>query len=631
LRLGRLIAASCACAPALCAGLPGAAFAADQLAAAVPDLSRLSIEELANLEITSVSRAPEVLSQAPAAVFVVTNDDIRRSGAVSLAEALRLAPNLQVARFDTLSYGITARGFNSIQASNKLLVLIDGRTVYTPLASGVYWQAQAVVVEDVERIEVVSGPGGTLWGTNAVNGVINVISRSSKETQGALLSGTYGNLEKRVLGRFGGRLGDNGTFRVHALLSRRGPLDNLANTALPDEWDNRQAGFRADWDANAGTITLQGDYYDRRADIAGKWWGGNVLGRWAHRFAGGSALQLQAYYDRANRDTTGVVDQLNTYDVSLQHNLAPLGRHSIVWGGGYRITDDYFNNTLNAFNLDPKSRTLGLANLYAQDQIAVAADLHAIVGLKVEHNAFTGFEFLPNVRLAWQRPGGALLWAAVSRAVRTPSRIDRQLTAPGILIGSNFDSEKLIAYEAGYRSQPVTGLSLSVSAFWNEYDNIRSTELTNGGLPVQLLNGRKGHTYGGEAWARYAVRPWWQVSAGVSALGKDIPLKPGHNDISNAQSLGNDPDFQAQLRSQFNLSPDVDFDLAFRAVGELNNPPVPGYVEADARFAWRITPNLELSLAGFNLLHEQHVEAENRPDPVRAVPRSVQFTARVDL
>src|SRR5213593_5305657 len=427
-------------------------------------LKKLSIEQLMNLQVTSVSKRPERLSQTASAIQVITQEDIRRSGASSLPEALRLAANLQVAQLDSRQWAISARGFNSTTA-NKLLVLIDGRTVYTPLFSGVFWDVQEVPLADIDRIEVISGPGATLWGANAVNGVINVITKDAKDTQGFLLAGG-GGTEQHGFGtvRYGAALGSSVRARIYG----RG-FDRDA-TALPsgqdaaDDWHLEQGGFRMDWEASrASRVTVQGDLYDGRiaqdsgGDIAVS--GGNVIAKWSHTLSERSSLAAHLYYDRTDRDIPGVFgEDLDTYDVDLQHRARVGARHEVVWGLGYRLINDRVVNSSGLAFL-PSHVARQWFTGFVQDEIALVPNrLHVALGTKIEHNDYTGFEIQPSGRVSWTVSPSGTLWAAVSRALRTPSRIDRELFAPGqppyfLAGGPDFHSEKLLAYELGYRQQ----------------------------------------------------------------------------------------------------------------------------------------------------------------------------------
>lgn len=575
------------------------------------DFSDFSIEDLANVEITSVSRRAEPLLQAPAAVYVITSEDIRRSGEASLPEIMRLAPSLQVARRDALNYAIAACGLNSYEASNKLLVMIDGRSVYSLLHSGVFWDAQDLMLEDIERIEVVRGPGGAVWGANAVNGVINVITRHTRDTQGLLMSAGAGNVDRHVSGRYGGAIGDSATYRIYAKGFERGNTLTAAGADRPDDWDRLQGGFAFDWTGATDTLNVQGNIYDSSIDaISSEISGRDASVRWVHTFADGSPLEVSAYYDRTRRIAGVLNEGSDTYNIDVQHTFSVGERHNIVWGGGYRVIEDFYTNGSQLVLVNPKD-TFELGSIFVQDEIALAPGLELTLGLKLENYTYTGLEYMPNARLAWTIAPRQMLWGAVSRAVRTPSRLDRELTAPGILSPApDFESETLVAYEAGYRIQPSENAVLSLALFYNVYDELRITALAPPGIGYAaiLRNGIDGHTYGAEAWATYQVTDWWRLGAGFNLLRKDFRLKPGFTDISNRQSLGNDPRHQASLRSYMTPLENVEFDVTVRAVDSLPNPLVPSYVTLDARLGWFITDNVELSIAGTNLLDPQHPE-----------------------
>ena len=594
------------------------------------DLARLSIEELSEIEITSVSKRPERLDEAAASVFVLRNEDIRRSGLASLPEVLRLAPNLHVARIDAQDYAISARGLNSFESANKLLVQIDGRSVYSPLYSGVEWDQHQVVLDDVERIEVVSGPGGTLYGANAVNGVVNVISKSAADTQGLLVNLRAGTVDSSATARFGGAIGQAGHYRVYGMAFERGDLLRADGDEAEDGWSGAQLGFRTDFRQGANRITIQGDAYEAEVDAVagdsgqatGALEGRNLVGRWEHTFSGGDALTVQAYYDKYERTARGIFDAVETVDQQVQH-ATTRGRHNLLVGAEHRSWKDQFRNFVNAFTLDPPSRELTLTSAFAQDQIALRDDLVLTLGVKAEHSSYTGLEWMPNVRLAWRANDTALLWGAVSRVARNPSRLERDLVAPPFLVRGDFQPEQLIAYEVGYRGRPAPGLSVSATAYLHDYDNVRSNDITPGAfLPLRVGNAVEGRTVGLEAWADYDLNDRSRLSAGFSALSKDFETGP--LDISNLEAQGVDPDFQVSLRSQTALRDDLDLDLRVRYVDETPVGSAAGYVgadayaEADARLGWRLTENVELSLAGLNLLQESHREAgETRANEAR--------------
>jgi iron complex outermembrane recepter protein len=597
----------------------GAVMLVTRVMSQVPDslpppglLKQMSLEQLMDIEVNSVSRRPERLLETASAIQVITRDDIRRSGATRLPEALRLATNLEVDQLDASQWAISARGFNSPLA-NKLLVLIDGRTVYSPLFAGVFWDQQDVLLEDIEQIEVISGPGATAWGANAVNGVINISTRPAKDTQGLLALGT-GGTQLHGLGavRYGGAIGSKAQFRVSGKYWDRDGTALPSGQDVPNDWTLGQGGFRLDWDASpADFITLQGDLYEDRTDLATTddvvARGGNVLGRWSHRLSDRSDLKVQVYVDRVHRKVPGSYDDvLNTYDVDAQHRIV-LGRHDFVWGVGYRLVDDDFGPGGLVF--DPQRISLETFSGFAQDEIALRDRLHLTLGAKVEHNEYTDFEFQPSVRLAWNATDRQTLWSAVSRAVRTPSRLDHDWVG---LPGKDFQSEKLLAYELGYRIQPAERLSVSVAAFYNDYDDIRSREITisPAGVSARLANGQEGESYGLELLARYRPTDWWQLQVGHTELRVEIRPKPGSVDPTFGAAEAADSKHRISLRSSFDLPGNLEFDAGYRYVSRITNPNVmtPGYSELDLRLGWTPIPRLELSIVGQNLLHDQHAE-----------------------
>ena len=611
--------------------------AQEQVAYAI-DLRRLSIEELAQIRVTSVSKVAEPLNQAPAAVFVITNDAIRRSGANSIPELLRLAPNLHVARLDANTYAVSARGFNqSSGTANKLLVMIDGRAIYSPLFSGTFWDAQRTFLDDIDRVEVISGPGGTLWGANAVNGVINIITKDSAETRDWMVDARLGSLDRRLGVRYGGGLGPGTRFRVYGLGLQQGSLERADGASVDDSWNHVQGGFRADRTQGADTFTLQGDFYrgtgiGRPAYLpSGSIRGGNLSGTWARRFADGSGLRVQTYFDNSRRVlVSGITATVDQYALETQYDFTLGSRHGLVVGAGYRMTDDQFEGGPGTSFLTPAGRTLRFANVFAQDAITLSDRLKLAVGVKLEDNTFTGLELMPDARLSWSVSDRTMLWTSVARAVRTPSRFDTDLFNPGILAGGpDFQSEELLAYEAGYRGLLSPAFSLSVSAFYNSYDHLRTVEgSTPAVFPLVVLNNMQGHTQGVEAWANLAVREWWHLSGGFSALRKNLRLAPGNRDLFGVAFAGNDPRYQAQLRSSMDLPGGFALDLWLRNVGGLKSPEVPSYLEADVRIAWQAAEKFDLSLEGHNLLHERHLEFVNPSIAPSEIPRSLTLTAR---
>lgn len=605
----------------------GGEAAADAQGPQPQDLSGLTLEQLADIQVTSVSRRPEQLSGAAASVYVITRDDIRRSGAASLPEVLRLAPNLQVQRVGSVDYAITARGFNSFETANKLLVLIDGRSIYTTLFSGVLWDAQGLVLEDIERIEVISGPGGALYGANAVNGVINITTRSARDTQGPAISAGVGTDDRTLSLRHGGALGEAGAWRLFLTGFDRSDTEMVGGGSGLDAAAGIRAGGRVDWSNGHGDWMLQGDVYDHESpgDVALR--GGFALGRWGRQLGDHGRIDVQAYYDRADRVNGPVEEEVRTWDVSLQQAI-DLGRHAIVWGGGHRWVENTLTSPPGAATLVPASRDITLGNLFVQDQISLRDDLVLTLGVKVEDSSFTGVEVLPNARLAWSLDNGSLLWGAVSRAARTASRIDRNLTLPGFLVGGTFQSEILTAYELGYRARPARNLNLSVSAFYHDYTDLRTVAPDPATiLPLRFANGGEGHTSGIEAWGSYEVSPRWRLDLGVVTLDKEFRLKPGETDISSLASVGDDPSWQVLLNSRAQLTDRLELDVHLRAVDELAASGVDGYVEADLRLGWRFDNGVELALTGSNLINDTRLETGD-PGRQRVLGRSAYLTLR---
>lgn len=602
------------------------------LAAVVQDnFASMSLEELGSIRITSVSKREESVADAPAAVYVISSADLRRSGAASLVEALRLAPNLQVMQISVSEYTVTARGFATDR--NKLLVLIDGRSVYTPLFAGVFWDAQDVPLDDIERIEVVSGPGGTLWGTNAVNGVINVITKSAAASKGGRVAVSTGSQGANATARYGAALGENGAYRLYGTGYVRRNTETEDGTELDDASHKSQAGFRADWKQGSDKFTAQGDVYRSRGGQAQPGrvvisglkvplgnvvlGGGNLLARWSREFKTGGSISVQAYYDRTERDLPPFFsEKLDIVDLQAQYTLAPMGRHAPAVGGQYRYARDRLENSVH-FGFLPASQNARWTSLFAQDDVTLSDTLRLTLGLRAERNDYTGNEFLPNVRLAWKATPDSLLWAAVSRTVRAPSRQDRDPVVPGVppflLIGGpNFQSETARVFEVGYRGTAGERLLYSVNLYRALYDDLRTQELVPGKRQVFYGNGMMGATRGLEAWASWQATQSWRLSAGVFAQHQDSWLKPGIRDFGNALLRKDaDPAYTASLRSSWQLEGAREFDAALRRVASTSNPDVPAYTAVDMRYAWKLRPGLDLSLSGANLFGGGHGELTN--------------------
>jgi len=592
------------------------------------DLTDLSIEQLSNVIVTSLSRQQERLSNAAAAIYIINAGDIRRSGARSLPDALRLAPNLHVARVDARNYAISARGFNSA-FSNKLLVLIDGRSVYSPLFSGVFWDAQDVVMEDIERIEVISGPGATIWGANAVNGVINVITRSARDSVGGLASATVGAHEKDATLRYGSSLPNGGHYRLYARAMEQD--DTRVGSGLNTETGMRrvQAGFRADVDVGRGALTVSGDAYDgalgqigtRDIAIAGA----NLIGRYTRKLQGDADLRLQLVLDHTERNQPNAfVERLDTVELEAQHGVRLGTRHNLAWGGGYRHAwDDAASGP--AFGFLPNKLQMHSANVFAQDEMALSDALRVTAGVKVEHNNYTGAEWLPSVRVAWNLDSTQLLWSSLARTVRAPSRTDRDLYAPPapVLIGGqlryllaggpDFDSEVAKVFEVGYRAQPAPNLSYAVTAFYGDYDRLRTQEP----LPVfgyEFRNMGMARTRGVELWARWQPAPRWSINGGLVAQSVQIRGKPGSRDPGVNLGLGtSDPNSHWLLRLSHEVSDTQQLDFTLRRSGKMRNPAVPAYHELDLHWVWRPRRYIDVALIGENLLHRRHGEFAAEP------------------
>ncbi|MEO6567833.1 MAG: TonB-dependent receptor [Opitutaceae bacterium] len=602
-------------------------------------LKNLTIDQLMDIDVTSVSKRPERLFETPSAIQVITGDDIRRSGATSIPEALRLASNLEVAQIDSRQWAITARGFNNVFA-DKMLVLIDGRSIYTPLYAGVYWDVQDTLLVDLDRIEVISGPGGTQWGANAVDGVINITTKSAKDTQGGVLLGGLGTELRDSAGlRYGGRLAPGVYYRVYGKYFDRGDSVRPNGSRSNDAWRTIQGGFRVDWDPVASNaFTFQGDAYNGSIGQVGpdniRVNGVNVLGRWTRTLAQDADLKLQVYFDRTHRRIPGSFTQdLNTMDFDFQHRFPVGTTHDLVWGVGYRVVaDDIVNTPANAF-LPPRV-TRELFSMFAQDKITLSKDrLMVTLGTKIEHDGYTGFEFEPSARAAWTPDKQNTVWLAVSRGVRTPSRVDRDLFSPAtppyrVAGGSHVVSEKLIAYELGYRVQLDPRFLLSLASFYNDYDDLRSLEPLNPprAFPVQTSSGLRGRSVGAELTAEWRATPTWRVRAGYTELRVHSEPQEGVRDRSTRDSIVRDPNHQFHLRSLWDLSAKWECDAEFRYVSPITNQTVPGYSEADLRVSWNPSATWEISVTGQNLLHNHHPEF-NSPGSRREIERSIYTKA----
>lgn len=617
------------------------------------DLMEMDLESLMKIEVTSVSKRPEKLSDAAAAIYVITGEDIRRSGVTSIPEALRLAPGMEVAKQDSHTWAISSRGFND-EFANQLLVLIDGRSVYTPLFAGVYWDVQDLPLEDINRIEVIRGPGASLWGANAVNGVINITTKKAKDTQGLLVSGGAGNEERGFATvRYGGQVGEHAFYRVYAKYFDRDDSALPDGSSANDSWSMLRGGFRFDWEPTTQNLfTLQGDIYtgyeNQTVTVPSlappysaaltdkvKMSGGNLLGRWNRQFSENSDLAFKVYYDRTERDRVVFDERRDTLDLDLQHHFQLGDRQDIVVGLGYNITTDELKNTF-AVAFDPAHRTASLYSAFVQDEIELMRDkLRLTLGTKVEHNDYTGWEFQPNARLSLSITEKQTAWFAASRAISTPSRaeddirINRQAFPPGVAgplpalvsqFGSRgMDSKELIALELGYRIQPHERVTLDLATFYNFYDRQRSLEPGTPYVeptpapphivvPYTIDNRIKGEVFGAELASGFQPTDWWRLRANFTAWSIQLHKKAGSNDPILEGAEDDSPNYQVGVRSLMDLPCHLELDLGFRYVDALQNRDVPSYTACDARLSWRPHRNWEFSIVGQNLFDPQHKE-----------------------
>ncbi len=612
------------------------------------DLTSTSLEDLMNVEVTSVSKKEQKLSEVAAAIYVITPEDIRRSGARNIPDLLRMVPGLDVAQIDASTWAISARGFN-LQFSNKLLVLIDGRAVYTPLFGGVNWDTQDVPLEDIERIEVIRGPGGTIWGANAVNGVINVITRRAADTQGVLLTGGGGTVTQSFgTVQYGGKIKQDTSYRVFGSYQSTDHYLDAAGLDANDGWHLAHGGFREDSKLGAkDTLTTQGDIYTGEAGATivhseftppdnvnvirlESLSGGNILGRWNHVFSERSDTTLQVYFDNYTTNGPESDETRNTVDIDFQHHIALGKRQDLIWGGGYRYSWDHTRGTVDQAFV-PASFGGDLYNLFVQDEITLKPNrVKLYVGTKVENNYFTSIDVEPSIRAAWTPNNRRTVWGAISRSSRAPTRRDTGLFAtlaalPGpeavLLLGNpNFNSEHVIAYEAGYRTQATQRLSFAVTGFINQYSELESIEGMapyfdpNFTPPLQVIpnvlgNKMHGNTEGVEASAMWKVMDRWTLSPGYSFLQMHLHLDADSTDtISVADTQGSNPVNQAQLRSHVELPKGFSWDLNTYFVGRLPAQQVASYTRVDTQVTWKFRERASFSVVGQNLLQDHHYE-----------------------
>lgn len=639
----------------------------------VSTLKTLSVDELSQIEVVTASKEPTEAFRSPVAIYVITGDAIRRSGATTLPDALRLAPGVEVAQIDANKWSVGIRGFGS-RLSRSVLVLIDGRTVYTTLFAGTYWEVQDTMMEDIDRIEVIRGPGGTIWGPNAVDGVINIITRNAKDTHGALVSAGGGNVEQGFLNvRYGGGNGQNFDYRVYAKAFTRGP-ESHSDGANFDDWRAGQTGARMDWTRpnSDGTthdaFTLQGDFYqeeagervqatsytapysqniDANADLSG----GNILGRWKRTLINGGDVQLQLYYDRTNRHEPNFGELRNTFDADFQERLPVLLRQQFTWGLGARFSRGDGIEVVSGLTFTPSDRTDELVTGFLQDQIdLVEHRLSLTLGTKLLHTEFTHIALEPSARLAWTPDDRQTIWTAFTHAVRTPSRVETDMNLLGYVetlpnglpflarfnANPNFAPEQLNGYELGYRRMVRKTLSVDIASFYNHYHDLLSEEITGPAyletdpapehylLPAQFRNGLLGDTHGVEISSDWNPAKIWRLSGSYSYLHMSLETAPHAADVGTAPIIdGSSPGDEASVQSSFDFSKLFELDLTYRYVSALPGVSVPAYSTGDVRFSWRVRPPLELAVVGRNLFQPAHFEDGGDPGPLVGIKRSV--------
>ncbi len=619
------------------------------------DLTELSIEELADLEVTSVSKKPQKISRSAAAIFVITGEDIRRSGVTSIPEALRMVPGLNVAKIDANKWAVSSRGFNGTYA-NKLLVLIDGRTIYSSFYSGVLWSSDDTLLEDIDRIEVIRGPGASLWGANAVNGIINIITKHTRDTKGGLISTGFGTEERGFINaRYGDGIGDKGAYRIYAKAFGRDESADINGTPTGDDWYKLQAGFRTDQSlSDRNDITLQGDIYQAESyenstfpsydppffsdthTTQNPLSGGNILGRWQHRLSHQSDLVLQIYYDSTELTGSELSWQADTLDTDFQHTFSFGHRQEIIWGMGYRYSKDNFQPS-TSISLDPKSQTHHLFNLFVQDEITIIKNhLLLTLGSKTEHNSDTGYENQPNARILWTPDDSHTFWAAVSRATRSPSRVENDMetllavippltdlnptpypTALIFLGNENAESENLVAHEIGYRVQTNFHLMFDITAFYNLYDDLINSmpkqisfesSLMRIIAPFEIRNLMEGETRGYEISAKWKPTDTLRLQAAYTYLDVDLKLKKGAPLDTNLENHNSSPNHQFAFGTSMNLPWNLESDIWLRYVDDILDGNVESYTTTDVRLSWEPVNTLCVTLVGQNLLEQHHLE-----------------------
>ncbi len=615
----------------------------------VEALSELSLESLMDIDVTSVSKKKEKLQEAPAAIEVLTQEDLQKSGVRSLPEALRLVPGVEVQQLDRNRWAVSIRGFNGA-FTDKLLVLLDGRTLYTPLFGGTFWNQQIVPIENIDRIEVIRGPGATLWGANAVNGVINIITKSARDTQGGLVKTIYGTHDLETVLRYGLQIGDDAWLRVHGNWFHRDDFADDSGNDFHDDWNAVEGGARLDWAvSDVDSLTVIADGYRGRAEqrslrssltapyaavfddrirIAGA----NILARWTRELEGDGSFTLQAYWDHTVRKEPVLAHRLDTFDVDFQHRLQLAEDNELIWGIGYRLLSDNTDGSAT-ISFEPAARNDQVFSAFVQDDLELIEDrLHLILGSKFEHNDYSGFEIQPGLRLLWTPSAKTTVWGAVSRAVKVPQRADQDLTVlsgttflPGVppivarLSGTHrVRTEELVAYELGWRFRPEDNLSLQLSFFYNDYEHLSTNELgtpipdPGGALiaPASFGNAAKGETYGFEVSAEWRPLPQWTLSASYSFLDVEIHER-GSTDPLAEDAEGASPHHRAHFRSSLDITDDLTFSALVFWNDSIPNRDIPSLLRIDLNLIWSPWEDFTIAAGVRNLLDDRHPEFED--------------------
>lgn len=635
------------------------------------ELGDLSLDQLLDLEVISVAKVPEKVTESPAAIHIITQEDLRRSGVQNIPEALRMVPGLHVYQIDANKWAISARGYSS-RFANKMLVMIDGRTVYSTLFSGVFWDVQDIILEDIDRIEVVRGPGGTLWGANAVNGVINIISKDSADTQGGLVSLRAETRESgEISTRYGGWLNDRTSYRLYGKYFNRGNFETLSGEDAADDWHAARGGFRMDMNITASNkVTLQGDLYDGKSGESVKYLspfppftnivstnapvsGTNLLGRWIRTYSDKSEITLQAYYDHAERDEFFVDETIDTIDLDFQHHLNLMDDLELLWGLGYRYTK---GNTagkeaipgIYSYSLDPQIREDSLFSAFLQGRLPICEDRGEVtLGTKLEHNDYTGFEWQPSARLMWNLSDNQSLWAAISRSVRTPSRLEHDgdvnagafvlhtpqgelLTFVRLIGNEEAEAETVFSYETGYRARIKENIFFDLSMYYNKYENLitgiplgdpfleNSLTVPTIILPIQVGNGMDGETYGSEISCRWSITNWWRLTGGLTWFHFNTLNKGNSQDARIGFEEDQNANLLFSLASYIDLPGNVEVNTTLYAVDSLEELDISSYLRLDLNIGWHPTDQITISAGGHNLFNDSHQEFSNTMDGIQA-------------